>query len=326
MNVYGWVRKTGGVSWYRVQEPLRGLALSGHATSYGPNLNYGRLSELDVVVTSVHGEAEASVGWETMARLPARPFMVYDIDDDVWNFREGLHQYEYWQDEELLRNVQSGIACADLVITPSPILAERISALNPNVQVYGNYVPERLIQTLRREPNQFVIGYQGGDTHKYDIAVAGPEMFRFLITNRDVRMRIWGASSYDGICADRVELTPWERNINTYYRSLHMSVGLAPLEHTAFNEAKSAIKAVEYAALGIPAIVSDCAPYRDTVIDGVTGLVVGKGQWYDALTLLKTDPLTRAYMAQNAWKHALDWTTEHNAERYADILRKGMHG
>lgn len=326
MNIYGWVRKTGGVSWYRVQEPLRGLAQWGHTTSFGPDLNFGMLPEYDAVITSVHGEEEASSGWEAMARLPGRPLMVYDIDDDVWNFRAGLHQYEYWQSETLLRNVQSCIACADVVVTPSPVLAEIVSPLNRNVHVYGNYVPKWITEVMVSPPQEFTVGYQGGDTHTYDIAEVGPELMRFILRHPDTRMRIWGSKAYEGPAADRVSVTPWERDLRRYYLSLRMSVGLAPLERTPFNLAKSAIKAVEYAALGIPTIATNTITYAETVDNGVTGLLVNKGQWYDALHTLKNDFFARSLMAANARTRAAKWTTEHNVRRYGDILDRGLHG
>lgn len=330
MRVYGWVRKTGGVSWYRIQEKLRGLALQGHHVDFGPELRFGDLTQWDVVITSVHGEKEASVGWEAMARLPHRPFMVYDIDDDVWNFREGLHQYEYWQDEELLRNVQSCIACADLVTTPSPVLADVISSLNKNVRVVYNYVPEWLLKLgdiQFRRPAPFTVGYQGGDTHKYDVATIAPELFRFILRHKDARLHIWGAAGYEGLAADRVIVTPWQQCIKQYYVSLAMTVGLAPLERTPFNDAKSAIKAVEYAALGIPCLATSCITYQDTVRDCETGYLLSRpADWYDALEELRDSPDVVRRMGNAAWRRAHSWTTERNAPDYETMLSEAMNG
>lgn len=327
MNIYGWVRKTGGVSHYRIQEKLRGMALLGHTVACGPELNFGRVAEYDMVITSVHGEAEASAGWEAMARLPGRPFMVYDIDDDVWNFRQGLHQYEYWQDETLLRNVQSCIACADLITTPSPVLADIVAGLNPRVQVIYNYVPAWVTSIQPCRVNEFTVGYQGGDTHKYDVALIAPQVFRFLAAKPRSRLAVWGSSEYDGPFKSRVTLTPWERNIAQYYLSLRMSVGLAPLEATAFNDAKSAIKAVEYAALGIPCIASDRVTYRGTVFDGATGRLIDDDSWYDVLYELSENPLIVTAWGQSARAKArLHWTTEANASDYETMIRRAMRG
>jgi hypothetical protein len=323
MRIYGWVRRTGGVSWYRIQEPLRGLAMLGHDTSFGPDLNIGEALDYDVIITSVHGEDDAAAGWELLARMPGRPLMVYDIDDDVWNFREGLHQYEYWANEDRLRNVQSGIACADIVTTPSSVLADYVSELNRNVHVLGNYVPEWLLSMAQWWASKpFTIGYQGGDTHKYDIAMVGPTLLRFLTLHRDVHMAVWGATSYDGPFPERVHTTPWQRNINEYYRNLAMHIGLAPLEYNVFNYCKSAIKAVEYAALGIPCLASAGPTYDHTVIQGDTGYLLDKPEdWYAALTSLYEDPWMRTKMGITARQYAEQWTTEKNAHKWEAVYR-----
>jgi len=323
VRVYGWARKTGGVAWYRIREPLRGLSLLGHTVGCGPELNMADALDYDVIITSVHGEHEGTQGWETLARLPNRPKLVYDIDDDVWNFRKGLHQYEYWQDEELLRNVQSSIACADLVTTPSPVLANIVAKLNPNVVVLPNYVPMSLLLSSPLRPQNFTVGYQGGDTHKFDVAAVGLHLLKFLARNTDAYMAVWGASSYDdGLFPGRVKLHPWNRSVKDYYASLSMSVGLAPLERNPFNDAKSAVKAVEYAALGVPCIATDSLTYEGTVEHGATGyLLSNRADWCQTLEGLKQEPMVLAAMGQAAWRRAQGWTTERNAWRWESAYR-----
>lgn len=274
MRIYGWTRKTGGVAHYRIHEPLRALALRGHQITTGNELDLRTIRDFDVIIMSVVGDNEASEGWEKLATLPGRPKMVYDIDDDVWNWRPGLKQYEYWEGpdgEEALRNVQSGIACADAVITPSAVLADRLYELNGNMHVIENYVPEWLTRLPVRRPDRFTIGYQGGDTHRFDIQHVLPGVIRFLGMNQRTRLSLWGVDKYEGIFSDRVTHHPWTRNVNAYYRSLTMSVGLAPLENIPFNRAKSNIKLKEYMALGIPYIASAGMPMYEELHDAYPG-------------------------------------------------------
>jgi glycosyltransferase involved in cell wall biosynthesis len=330
MNIYGWVRSTGGVSHYRIREPFRGLALLGHTVTHGVELDLTTINHYDVIVTSVFGEEEASEGWELLARMPNRPKMVYDIDDNVWNFRPGMHQSEYWNDEELLRNVQSCIACADVVTTPSENLAEYLTPLNPNVHVLPNYVPEWLTQVQPTFPPRFTVGYQGGDTHRYDIGSIAPQILRFLGDHPKTNLSVWGAGAYDSILfKHRINVVPWNRNIRDYYMSLAMTIGLAPLEAVPFNNYKSAIKVVEYAALGIPSIATASPTYTNTVIDGTTGILVPPFRnqnrlWHDALELYYADPLSRMKMGNDARRIAKEqWTTERNAHRWEKVYASG---
>ena len=50
-------------------------------------------------------------------------------------------------------------------------------------------------------------------------------------------------------------------------------VGLAPLADTAFNRCKSAIKTLDYAALGLAVVASDVAAYRGSLADGPGGML-----------------------------------------------------
>ena len=60
-------------------------------------------------------------------------------------------------------------------------------------------------------------------------------------------------------------------NYEQFVRTLH--IGLAPLQPTEFNQGRSDIKFVEYAAAGVAAICSALEPYTATVRPGVDGLL-----------------------------------------------------
>lgn len=62
-------------------------------------------------------------------------------------------------------------------------------------------------------------------------------------------------------------------------------IGLAPLLDTPFNRAKSAIKVMDYAALGLGVLASDTPVYRGSLADGPAGRLVANSEtaWYAAL-------------------------------------------
>jgi hypothetical protein len=69
------------------------------------------------------------------------------------------------------------------------------------------------------------------------------------------------------------------------------------LQWTVFASSKSYIKALEYAALGIPVIASDAEPYRDFVVHGVTGFLVRRDhEWLSYLRELASDDGLRQSM------------------------------
>jgi glycosyltransferase involved in cell wall biosynthesis len=103
-------------------------------------------------------------------------------------------------------------------------------------------------------------------------------------------------------------------------------IGIAPLVPTVFAETKSHIKALEYAALGIPVVASDSAAYRDFVIDGVTGFLVKRDhEWARRLGELINDDAMRTEMGVKARELASQWTIQKGWQEwesaYASILR-----
>jgi hypothetical protein len=76
-------------------------------------------------------------------------------------------------------------------------------------------------------------------------------------------------------------------------------IGLAPLLDTPFNRGKSAIKVLDYAALGLAMLASDVPPYRGSIADGPAGQLVRNDQnsWHAALDWLIRDQSLRRTLA-----------------------------
>jgi hypothetical protein len=82
----------------------------------------------------------------------------------------------------------------------------------------------------------------------------------------------------------------------------------------------SAIKALEYMALGIPVLASDVEAYRGLVIDGVNGyLIRRKADWGRRLHELACDVAAREEMGAKARETARAHTIEANWHKWAEI-------
>ena len=57
-------------------------------------------------------------------------------------------------------------------------------------------------------------------------------------------------------------------------RARHRALGRPRVRLPHLDQSKSAIRAIEYGALGIPVVASDVGPYRDHIVDGVTGYLI----------------------------------------------------
>lgn len=318
MRVYGWNAGTGGCGWYRVREPLRGMSLLNIDTAWGAALDEEIVSSYDTILVHILWQEAESEAWEILAREGAHK-LVFDIDDDVWQYDSSTENAKHYTPERLAR-VERNIRISSLVTTPSETLAQRIyeRGLHDKIWILPNYVPESVLSLPRQLPDSFTVGYQGAPQHKIDLELINEELYKFLVKSQDAKLRFYGPGEIKapGWPTDRLEFFPWESDVMRYYSSLAMHVGIAPLTRIPFNDAKSAIRAVEYSALGIPAIYSNRDPYRSWVIDGVNGFIVPDDEpreWSRRLSRFYRMPGLVKKMSDKARDMAKEWTTEKNA-------------
>jgi hypothetical protein len=324
MNIYGLAPISGGCHWYRIREPLRGLAGLGHATEWGELFDESIVGRNDTILThALHGD-EATMAWEYLAGAKQHRLII-DVDDNYWQFDEGTDHHAYWTAERL-EQLELNIRRSHLVTTPSPVLADLIRfklGLNDNVAVLGNYVPGWMLSISKVQPAAFTVGYQGAPQklHQSDLDSMQEELFWFLERCKDARLVFFGqptAMEGSGPFADRIDTIPWNPSIPEYYRTLHMmTVGIGPLRRSPSTEAKSGIRAVEFAALGIPGLYTNATPYREVVHHRDTGYLVSDTKdWRKILTKLYKHPEIVERVSRRARALASEWTTEANAWRF----------
>jgi len=120
---------------------------------------------------------------------------------------------------------------------------------------------------------------------------------------------------------------PFSEDYAAYARALKNlapDIGLAPLEDTPFNRCKSAVKWLEYSALGAAGVYADLAPYAP-VRHGETGLKAGADPdlWEDALMRLVADKTLRRDMGERARAEVLaHWGLRAGAEGYFKVWQE----
>jgi len=233
--------------------------------------------------------------------------LVWETDDDLWSIDPTNERAARVFTPALLRAVEHCAKTAHLVTVSTEPLAEVMREFNPNVIVLPNHIDGALLDMQRPRRDRVTVGWTGGDSHKRDWLAAAPSIRRFLNRNPDVDLHMIGAD-YRREGRLRGRWTGWIQKHRDYYAAIDFDIGLAPLVPTIFNRSKSHIKALEYAALGIPVIASDVGPYRDFVIDGVTGFLVRRDhEWEQRLRELTQDHAMREEMGLKAREHARGW-------------------
>jgi hypothetical protein len=202
---------------------------------------------------------------------------------------------------------------AGAVWVSTPALAGTLAELHDNARVVENGLDERLWAALPRPtpPRQGPVRilFMGTATHDADFAIVEPALARIkAVFGGHVAVDLLGISS-------RGDLPHWANRIGmpvnatysypgfvNWITQQHWDIGIAPLADTSFNRCKSSIKALDYAAIGLPVLASDRDVYRGTLADGPGGWLLpdDAGAWFVALARLVRDAALRRRLAEDA--------------------------
>jgi glycosyltransferase involved in cell wall biosynthesis len=268
--------------------------------------------DADIIVTQRYAIADS----ETVDRLAAHcrrsgARLVFDLDDDL------LHIPADHPDAKLLRPrtkvVRRMLRAADTVWLSTYGLAERLAALRPDAVVVENRLDER-IWTAPAPPSAdrpVRILCMGTSTHDRDFTMIEPALTRLKVEYDDrIEIEVVGMTG-------RHDLPPSLKRIGTPISAVRSypgfvqwlssaqpgwHIGLAPLLDTEFNRCKSALKGIDYAALGLVVLASDMPVYRGSIADGVAGHLVANttDAWYAAIDRFMRDPDARRAVAERS--------------------------
>jgi hypothetical protein len=310
-GLYAWVPSSAGPNYFRVAEPVRAYTELGGRAAIGPMLDNEILNRCDTVLAHTIHDERNSEAWQELVRGQSHR-LVLDIDDLMWDADWAPFRKHYTADT--LDRLAANILGAHVVTTTTAYLAQRITDWtgHRNVHVLPNTVPAWLLSHDMPARDGQAIGWQGSPSHEHDFTSSlGTQLAKFLRDHPRWSVVFYGADMDFG--HPRITSTPWLKSVEEYWRTVSVDVGIGPLRDTRFNRAKSALRAVEYAALGIVAVLPDVPTYRGWIDDGVTGLLVRSYQTVrGVLNELADSPAWLGLMAKNARTAAAGWTTEAN--------------
>jgi glycosyltransferase involved in cell wall biosynthesis len=307
MRIYGF-HDSSGCGEYRIKLPLRELAKHGHDITLEMGGTGTGASSYQIVIAQRTDKYDALPVWR---RLRAQSRLVYEIDDDVFSVEPvNWMAYRAYAKPVPQDAVAHAAEVADLVTVTTEPLAEVMRRFNRNVAVIPNHVPTEILDVQRPRRDHLVVGWAGGASHAADVSMIAAQVRRFFDRTPGTELHLIG-TNYAETFRRPARFTRWNPDLMSYYRNVDFDIGLAPLTGTVFDRAKSHIKALEYGALGIPVIASDVEPYRDFVIDGVTGFLVKREhEWFSRLRDLANDAELRESMGRKAKEQASAWTIE----------------
>lgn len=298
-RIFAWATDGAGCYFYRLHLPLTALPKEKFLVETGvpgPDIH-----GYDIVIGQrLAGENPL---WEELCRDP-NVMTVYDIDDDLMNIDpENAVPYSIYA--PLRDSVRRNIEIADVVTASTPKLAEYLRQFNPHIFVLRNCVPDALVETPRRVRYGLTVGWGGSMFHGQDWDGVNDVLHELTVRAPGVSFRCVGANYMHGL--PNVDTTGFT-HVGAYHQELDFHIGIAPLRPTPFNERKSWIKVLEYAARGIPCVASAVGQYDEWVEQGSNGFLVRtRREWIDALVALVDDG-ARTTLAENALAKAWRWT------------------
>ncbi len=254
--------------------------------------------------------------------------LIYELDDDVWTVHPTNAQaYRTYGVHSVQDAVEMNCAMSHLVTASTEPLAETIRKRTgaKDVRVLKNCIPESVLKMERPRREHVTVGWAGGGSHTLDVALIATSLRRAMDRTPGLRLHIVGTDFRDTLGHMHAYHTQWEPDFRKFYTRIDFDIGLAPIVASEFNESKSYLKALEYAALGIPVVASDFGPYREFVVDGVTGFLAKNGaQWTDRVRLLANDAELRESMGAKARELAAQHTIEGNWHKWAAVYQEAL--
>jgi glycosyltransferase involved in cell wall biosynthesis len=280
-----------------------------------------RIREFDAVL--VLREASLLGGawlerWITRQGVP----LIYDFDDAIWlwdrrsvNGVMTLARFP-WKVAEICR-------LASAVTVGNAYLAEFARRHNAHVAVVRTSID---VDRFTRMPDPaadapFTLAWTGSHSTLPHLETLRPAL-ETLARRVPTRLRVVcdaAPAPVDGVELDFRRWTP-----ATEATDLAIAhVGLMPLPDTPSAQGKCGCKALQYMALGRPAVVSPVGINREIVHDGENGCwATATDEWVDRLEMLARSPELRARLGDAAHATVREgFTAQASARAFADVLR-----
>lgn len=351
MKVLGLAADSGGCGFYRMRAPAEELRLLGVDVEISEGVDATAFKYPDGMVQVKEVKTDADL---IIVQRPLDNSMtaiieqakkqgiatIVEIDDDFSSVHTKNIAHSSMLDQPHMGNhwVEKACAAADHVTISTPALAKY--ARHGRYSVLRNNVPVSIFDISMPKSNQEWprIGWTGSvQTHPDDLQVTKGAVGEILKSN-GLPFNVIGdgsqvATNLNLDDSTKLFATGWVQ-IDMYYQYLYsfLDIGIVPLELSAFNQAKSALKGLEYAALGIPFVASPTYEYERLELYGVGKTAKSAGDWRKHLQRMIDRPAETERIAKEnrdrieaehtyrvnapqwieAWEKAIDYRKKHN--------------
>ena len=260
---------------------------------------------------------------ERVIGLSHKP-VIYDFDDAIFLLHTAAENRRFgWL--KCPGKTASICRLSKQVIVGNSFLADYARQYNPRVTVIPSGV-----DTVRYQPGKkdgvarrITIGWTGSSTSQTHLELFAP-LLREVTSRRDVELRV---------ISDRKPLLPgvpvvWRRwSAETEAQDLQpLDIGIMPMPDDVWSRGKCSLKALQYMAMGIPAVCSRVGTNLEVIRHGQSGfLAATPEEWLTYLELLVDNPLLRSRMGAEARKTVEDrYSMRRCAALFARVVRQAV--
>jgi glycosyltransferase involved in cell wall biosynthesis len=260
-----------------------------------------RISKFDYVF--IHREA-APLGPPLIEFLIAKVLckkIIYDFDDAIWlpNFSESNKFFSFikwYSNSKVLCKWAYKVSCGNDYLCNFAAQFNQNVVYNPTTIDTENYHNKISNQNKKK----FVIGWTGShSTTRYLNEIV--EVLKKLEGKYDFELQVI-ADIPPTLNLKSFKFIKWKKE-DEIDDLLSFNIGIMPLKDDLWAAGKCGFKALQYMALGIPALVSPVGVNTKIVDDGVNGFICKTPQdWESAIEKLMQDHALLIEMAQNTRK------------------------
>jgi glycosyltransferase involved in cell wall biosynthesis len=344
MKVLGLAADNGGCGFYRLRAPAEEAAKLGVDISIESGLDVTAHTDADGMVTVQEIKVDVDLiicqrpldnSMTAVIKQAKRQGIatMVEIDDDF----STVHTQNVAHSAMIGKTaghqwVDTAASIADHVSISTPQLAKY--ARHGRYSVLRNCVPSSIFDTPQQKSNQSWprVGWTGTvQTHPTDLQETKGRIGEVLKAN-GLPFNVIGDGSQVAthLRLDRdteVFATGWV-DLDMYYQYVYsfIDIGIVPLELSPFNQAKSALKGLEYAALGIPFVASPTREYERLEAYGIGKTAQSPGEWKKHLQRMIDRPAETERIAREARDRIeAEHTYRVNAPQWIEAWEKAIH-
>lgn len=313
----------GGCAYYRSYLPSKYLKpyYNTEFVSGFPVNSFGQPSKIvensDVIILQRHN-SDKFLDWIPKWRAEGKK-VIYDIDDNFWCIPSWNPNRKYYTTKTKL-TMEVIIRMCDAVITSTEPLTASLSRFNKNCFTAPNLI-ENFYPRSPSKNQQIRIGWGGSKTHQGDFESKLVHVLKHCQKKYDAKIIWLGYRMVEVVGDALIPPTTMSDYLDKLSR-VNLDIALAPLSMNQFNTCKSNLKFLEYSSCQYPSILSEIAPYRDSVKHSETGYLVKKKEWDTYIEYLCENESERLRIGQAAYEYTKsNFSWQNNVAKHLEVYK-----